>query len=69
MAYYNMILSFNLILLIIQKKENFMNNAAKFIITALLIVAGVLAYKTYQEGGFDDVKGINAPVEVDVESH
>ncbi len=46
-----------------------MNNATKFIITALLIVAGVLAYKTYQEGGFDDAKGINAPVEVDVESH
>ncbi len=46
-----------------------MSNAIKFIITALLIVAGVLAYKTYQEGGFDNATGVNAPVEVDVESH
>lgn len=46
-----------------------MNNAAKFIITALLIVAGVLAYKTYQEGGFDNAKGINVPIEADVEDH
>ncbi len=46
-----------------------MSNATKFIITALLIVVGVLAYKTYQDGGFDNAKGIDAPVEVDVESH
>ncbi len=33
-----------------------MNNAAKFIITALVIIAAVFIYKTYQTGGFDDIK-------------
>ncbi len=46
-----------------------MSNAAKFIIAALLIFGGVMVYKTYQEGGFKDAKGINAPIEEDVESH
>lgn len=46
-----------------------MSNAAKFIIAALLIFGGFMAYKNYQEGGFDDVKGINVPVEKDVEAH
>ncbi len=46
-----------------------MNNAVKFIITALLIVVGILAYKTYQEGGFDNATGVNVPVEADVEAH
>jgi len=46
-----------------------MSNAVKFIITALLIIVGVLAYKTYQEGGFDNATGINVPVEENVEDH
>lgn len=46
-----------------------MNNAVKFIIAALLIFGGVMAFKTYQEGGFKDAKGINMPVEEDVEAH
>ena len=33
-----------------------MNNAAKFIITALVIIAGVFMFKTYQSGGFEDIK-------------
>ena len=43
--------------------------AAKFIIAALLIISGVLVYKTYQEGGFANVQSVNVPVEKDVESH
>ncbi len=45
-----------------------MSNAAKFIITALLIFGAVMAYKTYQDGGFKDAKGIDVTTE-DVEDH
>ncbi len=33
-----------------------MNNAVKFIIAALVIIAGVFMFKTYQSGGFEDIK-------------
>ena len=42
---------------------------AKFIIAALLIFGGVMAYKNYQEGGFANAQGVDTPVEQDVESH
>ena len=32
-----------------------MSNAVKFIITALVIVAGVFMFKTYKAGGFNDI--------------
>ncbi len=35
-----------------------MNNFAKFLITALLIVAVAFAFKLYKSGGFEDVKAI-----------
>jgi hypothetical protein len=41
----------------------------KFIIAALLIFGGMMAYKTYQEGGFANAQGVNAPMEKDVEAH
>jgi len=43
--------------------------AMKFIIAALIIFGGMMAFKTYQEGGFDNAQGVNVPVEQDVESH
>jgi len=33
-----------------------MNNAAKFIIAALAIIAGVFIFKTYQAGGFENIQ-------------
>ena len=50
-------------------KGNDMSKAAQFIIFALLIFGGVLAFKTYKEGGFTEAKSINTPIEQDVESH
>jgi predicted negative regulator of RcsB-dependent stress response len=50
-------------------KGEFMKNGVKFIIAALLIIAGMMAFKTYQEGGFANAQGVNAPVEQDVEAH
>ena len=49
------------------RKEFFMNNAAKFIITALVIVAGVFMFKTYQSGGFDNVQAAPEIQDVNVE--
>jgi len=46
-----------------------MKNGVKFIIAALLIIAGMMAYKNYQEGGFVNAQGVNAPAEQDVEAH
>ena len=46
-----------------------MNNAAKFIIAALVIIAGAFMYKTYQSGGFDDMKSAPMTQEADVEAH
>jgi hypothetical protein len=45
-----------------------MNNAAKFIITALVIIAAVFMFKTYQSGGFEDIKSAPMTQEADVES-
>ena len=44
-----------------------MNNLAKFLITALLIVGGVLAFNTYKSGGFDNIKSEAPTPGVDVE--
>jgi bifunctional ADP-heptose synthase (sugar kinase/adenylyltransferase) len=44
-----------------------MNNLAKFLITALLIVAGALAFNSYKNGGFDNIKSEAPAPEVDVE--
>lgn len=41
----------------------------KFIIAALLIFGGMMAYKTYQEGGFANAQGVNVSVDQDVEAH
>jgi predicted negative regulator of RcsB-dependent stress response len=35
-----------------------MNNGAKFIIIALLIIAAALGFKAYKSGAFDNVKPI-----------
>ncbi len=43
--------------------------AIKFIIAALIIFGGMMAFKTYQEGGFANAQGVNAPVQQDVEAH
>ena len=40
-----------------------------FIITALLIVAGAMAYQAYKHGAFENAHGIDMPAEPDVESH
>jgi hypothetical protein len=42
---------------------------AKFIIAALLIFGGMMAFKTYQEGGFANAQGIDAPTDQNVEAH
>jgi hypothetical protein len=44
-----------------------MNNAAKFIITALVIVAGIFMFKTYQSGGFENISADTSTQEVNVE--
>ena len=48
-----------------------MNNAAKFLITALAIVAGVFMFKTYKAGGFEDINANPIMQEADenVEAH
>jgi len=43
--------------------------AMKFIITALLIFGGMMAYKNYQDGGFANAQGVNTPIEEDVEAN
>lgn len=43
--------------------------AMKFIIAALLIFGGMMAFKTYQEGGFANAQGVNVPVGQDIEAH
>jgi len=43
--------------------------AMKFIIAALLIFGGIMAYQNYQAGGFADAQGVTVPVEQDVEAH
>ncbi len=40
-----------------------------FIITALLIVAGAMAYQAYKHGAFKDAHGVNMPAHVDVEEN
>ncbi len=35
-----------------------MNNFAKFLITALLIIAAAFAFKLYKSGGFKDFKPV-----------
>jgi len=42
-----------------------MSNAVKFIITALVIIAGVFMFKTYQAGGFEDISADTATQKVD----
>ncbi len=44
-----------------------MSNAVKFIITALVIIAGVFMFKTYQSGGFENVQADTSTQEVNVE--
>ncbi len=39
-----------------------MNNAVKFIITALIIIAAALGFKAYKSGALDDVKAEATPV-------
>lgn len=46
-----------------------MTNRTKFIIAALLIIVAVLGYQNFQNGGFDNVQGVNVPTEKSVESH
>ncbi len=41
----------------------------KFVIAALLIFGGVMAYKNYQEGGFANIQSVDTPAEQDVERH
>ena len=44
-----------------------MNNAAKFIITVLVIVAGIFMFKTYQSGGFENIQAAPEIQEENVE--
>ena len=44
-----------------------MNNAAKFIITALVIVAGIFMFQNYQNGGFENITADTSAPEADVE--
>ena len=46
-----------------------MNNLAKLLITALIIIAGVFAYSSYKAGGLDNIKSEIPSKEVDVEAH
>jgi hypothetical protein len=46
-----------------------MNNAAKFIIAALVIIAGVFMFQTYKSGGFENMQSIPATQDADVEAH
>ncbi len=40
-----------------------------FIITALLIIAGAMAYQAYTHGAFKGAHGVDAAPEPDVEAH
>ena len=40
-----------------------------FIITALLIVAGAMAYQAYKHGAFKNAHGVNMPASQDVETN
>jgi len=40
-----------------------------FIITALLIIAGAMAYQAYSHGAFKDAHGVAPELEEDVEAH
>ncbi len=40
-----------------------------FIITALLIVAGAMAYQAYKHGAFKDAHGVDMPASQDVETN
>ena len=44
-----------------------MNNATKFMITALVIIAGVFMFKNYQSGGFNNITADTSPQEANVE--
>ena len=51
----------------LKNKGEDMNNAVKFIITALVIIAGVFMFKTYQAGGFENIQADTSPQEVNQE--
>lgn len=40
-----------------------------FVITALLIIAGAMAYQAFQHGAFKDAHGTTPTPEPDVEAH
>lgn len=45
-----------------------MNNAARFIIAALVIIAGAFMFKSYKEGGFENITADTTPTqEVNIE--
>ena len=46
-----------------------MNNGAKFIIAALVIIAGAFIFQTYKSGGFEQMKAAPAPQEMDRKGH
>jgi len=46
-----------------------MNNKVRFIIAALVIIAGAMAFQNYKNGGFDNAQNTTAPVETDTASH
>ncbi len=46
-----------------------MKNSVKFIITALIILGGIMAYKNYQDGGFENAKGVNTPIGINEDNN
>jgi flagellar basal body-associated protein FliL len=52
-----------------QKDYSMKKTLILFIITALLIIAGAMAYQAYTHGAFKDAHGSTPIPEPDVESH
>jgi predicted negative regulator of RcsB-dependent stress response len=46
-----------------------MKNGVKFIIAALVIIAGVFMFQSYKSGGFENMKSAPVTQEADVEAH
>ena len=46
-----------------------MSNGVKFIIAALVIIAGAFILQTYKSGGFEQMKTQSAPQEIDRHGH
>jgi len=46
-----------------------MNNKIRFIIAALVIIAGAMAFQNYKNGGFDNIQNTTPPAETNTANY